>query len=80
MKVRVRFFASFREKIQREYEDFELNGNATVKDLQEKIAETHPGVFDGARAMVSVNYSYAEPGQEISEGDELAVMPLASGG
>lgn len=80
MKVRIRYFASLREKMQSEYGEYELGENPTVRDLQRKIEEQNPGIFGGSRVLISVNYRYAEPEDRINDDDEIAVMPMASGG
>lgn len=80
MKVKVRFFASFREKVEKDYGEYEFDDSPTVRDLQKEIEKQYPEIFGKSRVMISINYRYAEPDDRIKEGDEVAVMPLASGG
>lgn len=52
----------------------------SVGILAEKLKENYPKLSAIKSFMLAVNNEYAEPGQLISEGDEVAVIPPVSGG
>ena len=66
--VRVKLFASFREKFGSE---MEVKARS-VKELLEKL-----GIED---AVVAVNFEVVNGDAEIKDGDEVAVMPSFNGG
>jgi molybdopterin synthase catalytic subunit len=81
MKVRVRFFASAREKARVDETERELAGGARVADLWEALCSEYPALNDLTAAMsFAVNREYAERSQALAEGDEVALIPPVSGG
>jgi len=59
----------------------ELEHGATVADLLERIADTHPTDSAGLRGIaVSVNAEYAPAGHVLRDGDEVGLLPPVSGG
>jgi MoaE-MoaD fusion protein len=82
MTIRVRLFAVLRQRAGRESVEVELEEGATVEDALAALAR-EPGLTDVlARVPVrmAVNRDYAEPGTELSQDDELALVPPVSGG
>ena len=74
MRVSVRLFAGLRE--QAGWSQREIDGVAHVRDVWPKL---QLGVEpDGL--LYAVNRAYAEPGQELRDGDEVALIPPVSGG
>ena len=81
MKVRVLFFASFREGAGIQEETVELEAGSGLQDLKKLLKSRHPGIENlWDIAVFSVNRAYADPGQELIEGDEVAIFPPISGG
>jgi len=81
MKVRVRFFASFRE-IARERERLvEVSEGSTPASLLAALAQEFPAM-DGLRSttIFAVNGGYVEGNRALKEGDEVAFIPPVSGG
>ena len=86
--VTIRYFAAVRQMIGRETEEIELEELAgeleepvTVGLLWEALAERHPqleGLAD--RVRVAVNREFVDRDIEITEGDEVALIPPVSGG
>src|SRR5438270_5628429 len=76
MQVRVRLFASLRERAGREVMELELPDDARVADAVQRLHD----LLDGVPVVMAVNQEYA--GQEIAlhPGDELALIPPVSGG
>jgi molybdopterin synthase catalytic subunit len=74
MPVRVRLFAGLRERAG--WSEKELEGIARVGDVWPALElGEEPGGL-----LYAVNREYAEPGQELRDGDEVALIPPVSGG
>jgi molybdopterin synthase catalytic subunit/molybdopterin converting factor small subunit len=74
MGVHVRLFAGLRE--QAGWSERELDGVARVRDVWPAL-----GLGDEpAGLLYAVNREYADPGQELHDGDEVALIPPVSGG
>lgn len=76
MKVRVRLFAAVRERAGSGRVDLDLPDGAVVGDVWASLplGDEPPGI------LFAVNRSYAEQGQALREGDEVALIPPVSGG
>ena len=76
MKVDVRLFAALRERAGSARVAVELVDGATVGDVWPLLAlgDEPPGM------LYAVNRAYADRAEELSEGDEVAVIPPVSGG
>src|SRR5262245_38709516 len=74
MPVRVRLFAGLRERAG--WSEKELEEIARVGDVWAalELGEEPGGV------LYAVNREYADPGQELRDGDEVALIPPVSGG
>jgi MoaE-MoaD fusion protein len=75
VRIRVRLFAGLRERAGWGERELELDGE-TVGDVWAalELGDEPPGL------LYAVNQEYAEPGRELAEGDEVAVIPPVSGG
>ena len=81
MTVRVRVFASLRERLGRREMDCHVAEGATVADLWQDLCAAHPGLtIVGSSISFAVNHEYVEPVHRLRDGDELAVIPPVSGG
>ena len=76
MRVVVRLFAGLRERAGTDRRDLELDDGAALGDVWPALGlgEEPPGL------LYAVNRAYAEPATELSEGDEVALIPPVSGG
>ncbi len=81
MKVRVRFFASIRERLKRGEGEYEVPAGGTVEDLWKALCAAHAPLAE-LRGSVSfaVNREYVEISHRLAEGDEVALIPPVSGG
>ncbi len=81
MRVRVLYFASFREATGRDEELREISDRAPVSELWRVLSREVP-LFARFPAMppVAVNRVYAEAGAVLQEGDEVAFLPPVAGG
>ena len=76
MKVNVRLFAALRERAGVARVEIELADGATVSDVWPllDLGDEPPGM------LYAVNRAYTDRGEELSDGDEVAVIPPVSGG
>lgn len=85
MKIKVLFFANFREILDCSSLDVELAEKATVADccqLLAKKGEHFKGIFiDPSKSVkIAVNQEMAELSQSLAENDEVAFFPPVTGG
>jgi len=81
MRVRVRFFASVRERLRRSEDEIELARGATVADLLRDLRRAHPALSEVAESLrFAVNQEYVDGDHCLADGDEVAVIPPVSGG
>ena len=80
MKVKVRYFASIRERMGMEHEEVETASGTTLGTLYEELKATHEDLWEWSRVLLAVNGEYMEMDHSLSEGDVVAVFPPVSGG
>ena len=81
MIVRVKLFASARERTGRDELDVELPAGATVAALRDAIATVCPALSTILHhAMWAVDTAYANDKTVLTEGSEVALIPPVSGG
>jgi molybdopterin synthase catalytic subunit len=76
MEVRVRLFASLRERAGADEVELELPDGAVVADAVERMR----ALTDGLPVVMAVNREYADGTTPLQPGDELALIPPVSGG
>ena len=76
MEVCVRLFAGLRERAGTDELELELPDGACVRDALERLGD----VIDGAPVVLAVNRTYADDGDPLRPGDEVALIPPVSGG
>lgn len=81
VKIKVLYFALFREETGISEEMIELSEGAQLQILKEHLTTLHPSLADlQASAIYSVNRKYVKPDLILKEGDEVALFPPISGG
>lgn len=77
MKVKVLYFASLREELERAEETVELTERITLADLWAKV--TQQTVLPD-HILVAVNQEYTSADTLVNDGDEVAFFPPVTGG
>ena len=81
LQVRVKLFASYKEKAGTSDIEMSLLNGATVADAASELLRLHPSIAgDSSRLMIAVNEEYQEHDYTLSEDDEVAFIPPVSGG
>jgi molybdopterin synthase sulfur carrier subunit len=77
MAVRVKYFGSLRERMGRAEDSLTLESEATVAEIWARVSNGQPLP---ANLLAAVNLEYAQPGQVVADGDEVAFFPPVTGG
>jgi molybdopterin synthase catalytic subunit len=77
LKVRVRFYAIYRDLLGSE-KVYEFPDNAKVKDLLERLKVELGELYEDAEPLIIINGKFAEPDEPLSE--RVDVVPPATGG
>jgi molybdopterin synthase catalytic subunit len=81
MKVRVLYFAVFREKLGREHDVVALHDGALVRDALAALSARHDVIAKlRGKFRVAVNQDFVDDARELADGDELALIPPVAGG
>jgi molybdopterin converting factor subunit 1 len=81
MTVRLRFFASLRERLRASAAERTMADGATVGDLWAALCSERPELAPLSASMsFAVNREYVERGHVLADGDEVALIPPVSGG
>lgn len=81
MEVRTLFFASYRDLVGASEVPVELPTGATVADLVASLRKRgRPWADLPVDPAIAVNRTYAEAGQVLGAGDEVAFIPPVAGG
>ena len=77
MTIRVKFFASLRERLGKEELELPAAGIGTVADVWARVV---PDQGLAPSVLMAVNMDYAQPDHPVSDGDEVAFFPPVTGG
>ncbi|MEZ5346613.1 MAG: MoaD/ThiS family protein [Pyrinomonadaceae bacterium] len=83
MKVKVLFFGATAETVGKRETDLELEESVNAETALHQILSEFPELdknHDAASLHFSVNQEYANGGETIRDGDELAIFTAVSGG
>ena len=81
MKIRIRYFASFREIIGRNEEQLTLDEGASVADVRTLLPTRYPRLQPiMERSVSAVNHNYVSAETRLSDGDEVVFIPPVGGG
>lgn len=81
MKIKVKFFASYKEAVGTDELDMDMEDESNVSQLLEAVKAIHPAIGELIEPLiVSVNKEYATFDKVLKDGDEVALLPPVSGG
>ncbi len=81
MKVRVKFFALYRELVGLRETQVDLPPGSTALDLWNSFARGHPSLAPNLpHTRFAVNGEYTDTAVPLKEGDEVVFIPPVSGG
>jgi molybdopterin converting factor subunit 1 len=81
MSLKVKLYATLKERAGKGDIDVSLDDGMTVKQLRERIATEHPALAELVnRSVVSINREFAFNSDRIFTSDEVALFPPVSGG
>jgi molybdopterin converting factor subunit 1 len=80
LRIQVLLFASYADAFQAPRVEVALEDGATVRDLIDRVRAMVPGRALPPSPMVAINQSYAQQGERIRPGDEVALIPPVAGG
>lgn len=77
MTVKIRFFASMRDRMGRAEDKVDIQGTTTVAELWKRLAN---GTAMPTSTLIAVNMEYTDANHPIKDGDEVAFFPPVTGG
>ena len=80
MTVRVRFFASYADRLGRSEIALELPAGSTVDDVIASVSALPGATSLPPQPLIAVNLAYARPSTALTDGDEIAFIPPVAGG
>jgi molybdopterin converting factor subunit 1 len=81
LRVDIRLFAGYRERVGKRALAMDLPDGATVGRLADEMVQRYPGlIVEPRRLVVAVNEEYRDHQHALSDGDEVALIPPVSGG
>ena len=81
MRIRLRYFASLRERLGRSEETIEAPEGATVDTVWSIMKTAHPELAVIERSIAfAVAQEYVDKAHPLQDNDELAFIPPVSGG
>ena len=81
MKIRIRYFASYREIVGQNEEILTLHEEANVADVRALLLTRYPRLQSVMeRSVCAVNYRYLPIETTLHEGDEIVFIPPVGGG
>jgi MoaE-MoaD fusion protein len=81
VKVRLLYFAIVREVLGRSEETLTIENGQTLEQVISQLSNDHPSLQRLRPSLLfMVNEEYADPSTQLSDGDEIALIPPVSGG
>ncbi len=80
MKITIKLFALGKELVGASELAREYPTAVTVQTVMEDLKREHPRFAQLKSYLVAVNMEYADGNRELTDGDEVAIIPPVSGG
>ena len=79
MRIRLKYFASIRERLGRREEEVDVPAGASVAQVWDRLVAECP-TLAGQHYRPAVNQEYTDSEHRLKDGDELVFIPPVSGG
>ena len=80
MEVKILAFGIAKEIIGSPSIKWKLDEKHTAADLKAALEKDYEGLRKLSSFVLAINDEYAQPGDLVNEGDEIAIIPPVSGG
>ncbi len=80
MQIKIMAFGITRDIVGTHEFDLQLKENASVSDLRMALGEAYPRLAALASLAIAVNQEYAKDDVQLTEKDEVVLIPPVSGG
>jgi molybdopterin converting factor small subunit len=80
MQVKIALFGITKEIIGASKLNYQLNERADVNNLLARLKNDFPALKNLNSLLIAINDEYAEAEQELTEHDEIALIPPVCGG
>lgn len=80
MKIKIRYFASLREKAGKSHEEVEIEQGQDLKDIYLTLSTQYGFPLSANEIKFSVNNDYVEPWVQLNENDVVVFIPPVAGG
>ncbi|MCW4050453.1 MAG: molybdopterin converting factor subunit 1 [Candidatus Bathyarchaeota archaeon] len=80
MKIKVKYYASFRDMTGKNEEVLEVKDGITVKGIRDHVRGIYEKIAQKEQVLVAVNGTFTQLDEVIKEGDDVAFFPPVSGG
>ena len=80
MEIKIKYFASLREKAQKSEEVIQLEKNKKLSDIYEELTNTYHFNYAPYEIKFAVNNTYVSDEYELQNNDVLAFIPPVAGG
>jgi molybdopterin synthase sulfur carrier subunit len=80
LKIKIRYFASLREILGFEEEEFEVEEGITAGAFMNLIKKQHNKLLEKEQLLIAINGGFVQPEKKIKPDDVIALYPPVSGG
>lgn len=80
MRLKVRYFARFRELTGKESEEIHIPQELPLSQVVAAITHLNPALASEDSMMIAVNERFADSGTIVKDEDQVAIFPRVSGG
>lgn len=80
MNVKIKYFASLREKAGKSQEDREFEAGKTLKDIYLTLAQQYGFDFEASQINYSLNNEYVDSAVSPKENEIVVFIPPVAGG
>ncbi|HEX7023790.1 MAG TPA: MoaD/ThiS family protein [Gemmatimonadales bacterium] len=78
--IRVHLFASYAERLGRDYVELPAEGHRTAGEVLESLRSLPSGAALGSAALIAINLRQVSLDAPVVPGDEVAILPPLAGG